>query len=340
MRNYLMTDLATIAEDLENRTASYRALARKHNIPKSTLHDNRHIIVNSVSDWRNKVVDLHFADQDKVVTAVLSNTYEARATSRPCAKIIGRHLGIKISPAKVTEILRVCADIAAKENALQNLSKIHAGIGDELFAKMAPFLIVGDAVSAYIAAAASKDRSKESWKAFLGRLVAQGLNPTTFNTDGGASLLGAISDLLPKATRLLDTFHVLRKVLKAISRMEGPLYGLIAKEAKLRKKGDLKAAKVVAKEFDEKERLFARIQKAFDAFSSNLKLTPPEGKGYIPSRILARSTYTLINLLEQYHELYCKAKPIKDAISYLRNGISKIIAYKQFVETLIAKTIP
>ena len=58
-------------------------------------------------------------------------------------------------------ILSGCSEFAAKENSLQDHSKMSAGIGEQIFARVAPFLNVGHVESGYIAVGPSKDRSRE-----------------------------------------------------------------------------------------------------------------------------------------------------------------------------------
>lgn len=336
VRHYssLSTKLRALAL-VEEGQYSIREISAQLQIPKSTLHDNLPI-------YR---LDLaRFVDSQKMfdyllVKNILIQTFDGKTSSRSCATTLSKIMTADISHQKVLRILDLASETAdTLNNSNLSLAAVSCAAFDEIFQRQEPILGFVDPSSAVIYIKDAGDRSGDTWAAFLKFLKELGLDPKAIVTDGGSGLLKGIRDILSGSVQVRDLFHVLYKLSKARRILEAKCYAMIAAEIKLQglKNGSeaLDAHRIKMND--------ALIQ--FDLIEANIKdlkkacyLSDDESPCYVTAAALRSIVKKCLRLLDTARQTFSNHRAIKEAMTYLENGLKSISAYKEMIETEVEK---
>lgn len=299
-------------------------------IPKSTLHDN-------LEKYRSDMA-LFQSWQDNceadLVRRILITSLDGKVSSRDCATLMAKLFNTNISHQFVLSVLGQAAEIAKQlnnqspkqEETDRPLAMIRAVGVDEIFQKRIPILGLIDLTSGYLRMEDYKDRSEESWTAFLSDLKSLGLNPETVTADGGQSALKAMKMVFPDAIRVRDLFHVLYKLNKALKTIEGSCYRLIIE-------GDKSSDPELHIKMNQTIELYDLLEERIQRFS---KVCYFSGENeYVSSAQVMTMIDGIVNNLAELKDLGIKHKKIHDAMTYLANGKEEIAAYKLFIEQAV-----
>lgn len=331
----LPTKLRALAlVDLGSR--SIREISADLQIPKSTLHDNLPIYRADVAafiDWQNN-------SEYRLVRNVLIQSFDGKTSSRACAVTLSKMMNINISHQQVLRILDLSGQTAQMLNHENiSLAQVSSAAFDEIFQRQQPILGFSDPVSALIYIKASDDRSSGTWATFLKLLKALGLEPKSVVTDGGSGLLSGIREIFPEAVQIRDLFHVLHKLSKAKQLLEGKCYALIAAEIKmLRSQCGPEEIDAHMIKMNEALALFDLIEANIQSLKKACYLGDDDSPCYITAAALKIIVSECIQLLAEARQTISEHRVVKEAMTYLRNGLKAISAYKEMIESAVEKT--
>ena len=306
--------------------STYRVTAKEVGIPKSTLHDNLGKFASAIDSLRDTGKN---GPQRFLVRAALSLCLICKSSARDCALTISSLFGVHISHQTILRILTLSAECVRPLQDGIGLDRIESVACDEIFQKSRPILGVIDLNSAYLKLGLCQDRSGDSWIDFLSDLKDQGLSPESATIDGGQGMTKGLKEVFPLINLNRDLFHVLRKLEKALRKIEGTCYALIAQVDKkpddhaLRTKQDLSI-----EQFDILFGLVPKLRLA--AYLSSSFASRGEGA-------TKADLGTLIDKICQALSLFaCKvsgSRVVREALSYLKNGKPQILAYKALIDS-------
>lgn len=321
--------------NLKKHSHSFREMSANTGIPKSTIYDNIGKFQEEIAQYEEF---LSVSPTERLIRTVIVQTLCGKCSSRDTADTISNIWTTSVSHQTVLSILEEAAAIARSLNKKTDFSKVECAALDEIFQKMLPILVFADPNSGAISMEAATNRSAEAWNKYLTSLKDLGLNPGTTVTDGGKGILKGITDVFKGALRIRDLFHVLQKLTKALKVMEGACYRLITKQDDLAAKNDMAGSTKATEDFNSAATLFGEFEKLVELFKKASYLGDPEKQGeYVDSHALEKIVNHLILCLEQFVEKHSQHRKIKDAMTYLKNGIEEIIAYKKVIEKLIVE---
>ena len=306
--------------------STYRDTAKEVGIPKSTLHDNLGKFASAIDSLRDTGEN---GPQRSLVRAVLSLCLICKSSARDCALAISSLFGVHISHQTILRILSLSAECVRPLQEGIQLDGIDSVACDEIFQKSKPILGAIDLNSAYLMLGQCQDRSGETWTAFLSDLKDRGLSPESATIDGGQGMTKGLKEVFPLINLNRDLFHVLRKLEKALRKIEGTCYALITQ---VDKKPDDHA-------------LCTKQDLSIDLFDVLFGLVPKlRQAAYLSSSLASRGggapkadLETLINKTCEALSLFsCKvsdSRVVREALSYLKNGKPQILAYKDLIDS-------
>lgn len=318
---------------IDDRDHSLREASGVVGIPKSTLHDNLSKFRAEVSHFEvNPPPDA----SEKLVRAALILTFDGKTSARDCALTISKLWRVEVSHQTVLNILDQSSMIATEINRQFDLSAVTCAAFDEIFQKNQPILGFVDPVTGTVQLKGESSRSGEAWIKFLKQLEDRGLAPTSVTTDGGQGMLKGIGEVFPDTAQIRDLFHVMRKLTKSGTVMEGKCYGLIAAVDKLSVSDSDGERLVLKRKMEIGIDLFDRYDVLAKSFHDACYLgnTEEDGK-YISSENLATIVQEIGEVLTKFADTVNDHRAIREAKTYVVNGMDGIVAYKRLIENSV-----
>jgi len=140
---------------------------------------------------------------------MLSLTLTCKSSCRCVKEFMRDLLDVSVSVGTVHSRLQGAAAQAGVINLAQDLSRIHAGLHDEIFQGSMPVLAGVDAASTYCyLLAAAEHRDADTWAIHLLDACKQGFNPDHTIADAGQGLRAGQKVALPGTPCHGDVFHI------------------------------------------------------------------------------------------------------------------------------------
>jgi len=337
MRQITLADSLRII-DLKRKNCSYRDMAQKVHIPKSTLHYNIEKISKTV-----EFLETHPNDGTKrLVETILVQTFDGRVSSRGVEAVIENLWDTSISHQTIIDILSECKKITDELNPTISLKNISPALFDEIFMKSQPILAFSDPISGLVSLNEADNRSAENWKSFLRQLKSQGLDPKTTTTDGALGLLNAIKVEFKNSINIRDIFHVLKKLSKAQKKMEQHCYRLINElEVKIKSNSNsIESLIELECKQDYAIEIYDGFETHFNSFKNGFSINNNEGMKYISSTELAWILKNIYRSISIFVSNISDQRVIKEAKTYIKGGFREILTYKKLIEDLIKEKAP
>jgi hypothetical protein len=312
----------------EEQNLSYREIAKIIQIPKSTLFDNMVSFKSESDKFLNflNYDDLRFAED------TLNFMFNGKTSARDAAKILSHQRSGHIPHQRVLNVLDKLALHAEEKNKIDlnnNSQKIPCMAFDEVFQKKSPLLGGLDPHSGFGYFQTYADRSKESWEKYLNEL---GVNCIYSVSDGGLGFLAAVTENRENVIRIRDFFHLLQKLSKALTKLEGLCYSLLSKVYKTKSK-DQDLTEII-KKTDTLIAIYDQLNAAIKQFRQSFYMENPDGE-YIDSAAQKEQITQVVNLLDQAIAAGATHRNIYEAKSYLSNSPDEIVAHKKILEQLV-----
>jgi hypothetical protein len=176
-------------------------------------------------------------DREHLDRSIVSLAMVGHASERAIAECLGTILGVEPSLGYVSGVLSRACRAASGFNEGLRLSLPEAQVGiDELYAQGKANLVAVHPDSLLILVLkATKRVDGESWQGAVEDLAARGIGISRIASDGGAAIRAMVSRLVG-VDHLLDLWHALRHVGRAVAVLERAAYKAIAREEELERK--------------------------------------------------------------------------------------------------------